>query len=1141
MNNPLKQDRNRVGCTRMRAAAVGFLWILLGTVSMGVRAQTPASHEGTNPFNPFVLATEPVDAWMTLGPFPQNDSEQATPTLPADVLTETGAFRPDTFFWREGEPYTWFPVATASDGHLYLRQVVAPTRFRPRSEGRQAFYLYRAIQSPEPAERVLALSLPGETRVWLNGQPVEPGQTSGTATAASSPPFWSPPGEDCFLAVIQLQKGINHLLIESETPPQGTVWQIQARLVGRGAFNRGEVAYPRWQFSTRPPWTETGSPLQARWGDPAIEAYLKQPTHPIAVQIALASEAGGTPARMNTTMGQAFSLSLPEPTRTVALTLSANSLSTTATTEAALLSPLATTAYTLLIGDTSTLSVVKQARLFAESSRVPEPVRTRLRAMLALFDTTTAPEANPAGLNRILEGLLFLTDRIKAPKTIPESGWTVLDAQANQRLIPYALWIPRGESGSEPTSHPLLIALPSIEANAFDLIERHPALFQEAQRHQWLVAVPTQEPEETWDWSKREETLNAIRQDLASHFKLDPRLVCVLGFESAGEFAITYALSHRDAIAGVATLNVPWISGAPWKRLLENTVPRPILFLAASLPLGKDPAKAESFAPDPIVAALRNSYLQDGSWKRFVVDPKDPRTLYDTLFQHFEKRPLPPSPSRITLRLPDTGSTSAGWVRLRKASHEDQPATLSIASATTNSIEVEVQNVARFDLTFRNIPHLNPQRPVLLNIREKVENEQAQEVQKLRVFEPRKPDLIVVEQSSATLNQDNTPRWSARAAMAADKTSDSLAQTLATLETAASPLAAGSLFAHALRLQSNAEVSLVPALQIRNGLEKGALTVNQISSVLPDSNLARMSLPRPALARMLEHDYAGPRDLLTDGLTATIGTLDEETTPTTATLAVAAPTSASTSLWQTVPNGKSWLISPVFDQTLETVTVVGTRSALVLARGLCGLSAEASPIEDLSLGTHEAALRFFYQIRHVQPPSPDIRPPTQPASTVKKPLEYKTFPTKSSNSDRDETETKPSPRKTRSRSRNKAEAQQPAPEKPEGEAPPSAEPLPAPSRKTSDAPEPPVADAAEEDAKPDATPRKTGGSTRKILKFHYKAPEKTPEEEKAGKDRKEETAAAETPKEKSETGATPQEDKTSPTKRKARLKVQMSE
>lgn len=1141
MNKTLKQDRNRVGCTWMRTAMVGFLWIVLWTVSMGARAQTPTAREAANPFNPFVLTTEPVDAWMALGPFLLNDSEQVTPTLPTDVLTETGTFRPDTFFWREGEPYTWFPVATASDGHLYMRQVVAPTRFRPRSEGRQAFYLYRAIQSSERAERVLALSLPGETRVWLNGQPVEPGQTSGTATAASSPTFWSPPGEDCFLALVQLQKGTNHLLIESETPQQGSVWKIQARLVGRGTFNRGEVAYPRWQFSARPPWSTT-PPLQARWGDPAIEAYLKQPPHPITVQIALASEAGGTPARMDTAVGRAFSLTLPEPSRTVALTLSANSLSTTATTETALFSPRAETAYTLLIGEAGTLSIVRQARLLAESNRVAEPVRTRLQAMLTLFDTITAPETNPAGLNRVLEGLLFLTSRIKAPKTIPESGWTVLDAKADQRLIPYALWIPRTEPGSEPTSHPLLIALPSIEANAFDLIEHNPALFQEAQRHQWLVAVPTQEPEGKGDWSKREETLNVIRRDLASHFKIDPRLVCVLGFESAGEFAITYALSHRDAIAGVATLNVPWIAGTPWKRLLENTVPRPILFLAASLPLGKDPAKAESFAPDPIVAALRNSYLQDGSWKRFVVDPKDPRTLYDTLFQHFEKRPLPPSPSRITLRLPDTGSTSAGWVRLRKAFHEDQPATLSIASATTNSIEVEVQNVARFDLTFRNIPHLNPQRPVLLNIREKVENEQAQEVQKLRVFEPRKPDLIVVEQSSATLNQDNTPRWSARAAMAADKTSDSLARALATLESPASPLAAGSLFAHALRLQSNAEVSLLPALQIRNGLEKGALTVNQISSVMPDSNLARMSLPRPALARTLERDYAGPRDLLTDGLTATIGTLDEETTPTTATLAVAQSTSASTTAWQTAPNGKPWLISPIFDQTLETVTVVGTRSALVLARGLCGLSAEAAPIEDLSLGTHEAALRFFYQIRHVQPPAPDIRPPTQPASTAKKPLEYKTFPTKSSNSDRDETETKTAPRTNRSRSRNKARAEQPAPEKPEGEAPSSAaEPLPDPSGKAPDASEPPVADEAEQDSKPDAVSRKTGGSTRKILKFHYKAPEKTPEEEKAGKDKKEETAAAETPKEKSETGATPQEDKTSPTKRKARLKVQMSE
>jgi hypothetical protein len=423
----------------------------------------------------------------------------------------------------------------------------------------------------------------------------------------------------------------------------------------------------------------------------------------------------------------------------------------------------------------------------------------------------------------------------------------------------------------------LLIALPAAESSAFDLIDRHPLLLQEAQRHQWLVAVPTREGDGKLDWSRREKTLDAIRRGVAAHFKLNPRLICVLGVESAGEFALTYALSHRDTLAGAATLNTPWIPGTPWKRLLENTVPRPILFLAASLPLGKDPSAAESFAPDPIVAALRNSYLQDGSWKRFLADPKDPRTLFDTLFQHFEKRPLLPSPRAHHATTARHRFHFRRLGPLRKALIEDQAATLHIASATTNSIEVEVQNVARFDLAFRNIPRLNPQRPVLLNIREKIGDEEPREVQKLRILEPSKPDLIVIEQTSTT-QPGATSLWVARIATASDKTSDSLTSTLGKMEETAPPLIAASLVARALRLQSNAEVSFLPALQVRSGFEKGALTVSQISSVLPDSNLARMSLRRQALVQMLERDYAGPRSLLTNGLNASIALESEPTT-----------------------------------------------------------------------------------------------------------------------------------------------------------------------------------------------------------------------------------------------------------------------
>jgi hypothetical protein len=244
---------------------------------------------------------------------------------------------------------------------------------------------------------------------------------------------------------VQLQKGANHLLIRSDAPPQGLVWRVQARLVNRGSFNRGEMAYPRWQFSAPPPWTLDPTPVQARWGDPAIEAYLRQPARPIGIQITLDSESGATPARMQAAVGQPVILTPPDPKRAAILTLNAHFLSTTATattSDTLALSPLAEMDYTLLLGDAATLLVVKEARLLAESTRVAEPVRARLRAMLALLDSAIAPNSHPAGLDHIIGGLLFQTARIKAPQTLPESGWTFLEATDDTRSFPYALWIP---------------------------------------------------------------------------------------------------------------------------------------------------------------------------------------------------------------------------------------------------------------------------------------------------------------------------------------------------------------------------------------------------------------------------------------------------------------------------------------------------------------------------------------------------------------------------------------------------------------------------------------------------------------------------------------------------------------------------
>jgi hypothetical protein len=140
---------------------------------------------------------------------------------------------------------------------------------------------------------------------------------------------------------------------------------------------------------------------------------------------------------------------------------------------------------------------------------------------------------------------------------------------------------------------------------------------------------------------------------------------------------------------------------------------------------------------------------------------------------------------------------------------------------------------------------------------------------------------------------------------------------------------------------------------------------------------------------MLERDYAEPRSLLTNGLNASIALESETDDYTSATMPQSATPVTTGTTWLCTPAEKPWLASPIFNQTFETVTVVGTRSALNLARVLCGQSNEDTLIEDLSLGTHEAALRFFYQIRQIELPPLDIRPLTRTSVTIKRPLAYK--------------------------------------------------------------------------------------------------------------------------------------------------------
>jgi hypothetical protein len=179
---------------------VGGLFLLAWALSTPIFAQ-----ESPDPVKPFELqTTEPLDAWMALGSFPLTESEQTSPALPTDLLTEKGVFRPTCF---SGAKPSHTPGSLPSPARMVI-SIASSNRagsLLVSEEQRQAVYLYRTLLAPERMVRVLALSLPGSARVWLNGQPIEPGSTSTTASVA--PSFWSPPDRIIFWRSCNCKKG----------------------------------------------------------------------------------------------------------------------------------------------------------------------------------------------------------------------------------------------------------------------------------------------------------------------------------------------------------------------------------------------------------------------------------------------------------------------------------------------------------------------------------------------------------------------------------------------------------------------------------------------------------------------------------------------------------------------------------------------------------------------------------------------------------------------------------------------------------------------------------------------------------------------------------------------------------------------
>lgn len=456
-------------------------------------------------------------------------------------------------------------------------------------------------------------------------------------------------------------------------------------------------------------------------------------------------------------------------------------------------------------------------------------------------------------------------------------------ATAKGRNHPYLLFAPvrpeapksgEGKSGEKdrstsktsPAAAPLLVVALPAEPDEERLVLYEDRLTSAACQTGWAVAVLAQPNKQSAGYGTAE-AIEAVRRDAATRLSPAPRRVALVALGDTAEDALTAALAQPAVYAGVGILEGRWRDQESWTRTLMGCAPRPTIYLAAAPGAGSDPV-------EEVQADLA---AEDGQWVRRTIEPGKEALIARDLLDTFLAASLPQSPTRIVLSGYAPPPRRFAWIRLERPLDTALPAFLSAELTTTNTLNIQAENVARFDLAWKTLPALNPARPITLV----VDSPDGQ--QKVNLLGPGLPAVFAL---SLMQRNEQTVVWEARDAEAVAKATprpgeprlENTGPVRLQPDLPAWPDAdhAGlaQWMARAAREQGGAAVGIVPARMARSGRIRGELALADWAPCCFDARLSTMTLPADFLLRLVENDFAGPRLLATDGIDATA---DEET------------------------------------------------------------------------------------------------------------------------------------------------------------------------------------------------------------------------------------------------------------------------
>jgi hypothetical protein len=867
------------------------------------------------PLPPFEIQADlPIDGYQMLGPLVAPASEKPEETLArffgdADPrkASQAGAI------WVENLPYLWFIVRAEEAGRLAVCAFLGseklsivegktPAEAAPRET---RVYLRRELVAKRDERLVLAISSNNPVRVWLDEKRLGVDEDG-------RPECWTRPGTDRFLQVVDLSKGAHTLFIETTPPEYQATWLVAARFVNAASFTAGKVRYPAWNFESAPPWKRSDPPQWLRWGDPAIQEYLGLAKTPCLIGAQRADE---DKPFFTKGIDMGDRLPFPEiirgfPPRSLFETFDLHA-EIVADKASAVASRLrihpASPRDSVVLGDPTFAPIpvsggaitLTPEGLAKQSPDFQQVHRDLERPALLMAD------AHGVRLDIVLRSLGFLADTSPNPR-LSADEWRRLSAplpRNNIERVSYNMIVPEIGAAAEP--HPLVLYLPPSYEDAFYPALREEFLVRTALERGCAVVVfglPLQAPcREAGPLpnATHHEAIDAILDDAAKRFPVDPARVRVVSSRGGAAFALSLRLSGRRVFEGIGCLDMPRTQPGVWRRFLDAEASGPAYFF-------------ESPRDNLLLAEIRAAKRPQPERRAFFESGKDGsrEDAVRAMFDFFEAHPLDPRPSRVGFQAATPGQARHGWVHVPRAFSWIDPVVVEAAVEEGNRVRVQTKNVRRLELDLEWIPGLIAGKPIEIFINDS----------RLAILDRRPPSRVALQE----IEDDNEDFWALEDI--SDRKDIVVPEIpLAQLRTERRPWSDRSqgglrrIMAAAARETLDAEIGIAMTDMPMWSLPAGPLLLNDVCAWLVNTDLCSTTLPLDALVDVLENDFEGAGLFVIDGLDMLI----ENGVP-----GVDRPEDAPAGLTATAGRGAPRLIPISLPPNTGNVSVAGSREAI---------------------------------------------------------------------------------------------------------------------------------------------------------------------------------------------------------------------